>query len=166
MRVVLVGSPAERVRLRAEANGSFVIAGEFPDLASARSSGIDADAFLVTADGSERSLSPRPVASAMNPVASATNPVASPFPGLSGVEGRRKDSAGGGDAAPMEPLTDREVQVLGLLAEGLSNKGIAARLGISDQTVKFHVASISGKLGAHNRTEAVRLGVRRGLIAL
>jgi DNA-binding NarL/FixJ family response regulator len=65
-----------------------------------------------------------------------------------------------------EPLTGRELQVLALLAEGLPNKAIAARLGISDQTVKFHVAAIIGKLGAANRTEAVRLAVRRGLIAL
>jgi DNA-binding NarL/FixJ family response regulator len=65
-----------------------------------------------------------------------------------------------------EPLTAREVQVLGLLAEGLSNKAIASRLGISDQTVKFHVASLFGKLGAVNRTDAVRRGVKRGLIAL
>ena len=65
-----------------------------------------------------------------------------------------------------EPLTARELQVLSLLAEGLPNKAIAARLGISDQTVKFHVAAIIGKLGAANRTEAVRLAVRRGLIAL
>ena len=65
-----------------------------------------------------------------------------------------------------EPLTPREVQVLELLAEGLANKTIADRLGISDQTVKFHVASISGKLGAHSRTGAVRLAVRRGLITL
>jgi DNA-binding NarL/FixJ family response regulator len=64
------------------------------------------------------------------------------------------------------PLTPREVQVLELLAEGLPNKGIAARLGISDQTVKFHIASLSGKLGAANRTDAVRRAVRRGLIAL
>lgn len=63
-----------------------------------------------------------------------------------------------------EPLTPREIQVLELLAEGLSNKGIAERLGISDQTVKFHVAAISGKLGAANRTDAVRRAVRRGLI--
>jgi len=66
----------------------------------------------------------------------------------------------------IEPLTERETQVLELLAEGLSNKGIAARLGISDQTVKFHVASICGKLDAHNRTEAVRRAVRHGLITL
>jgi DNA-binding NarL/FixJ family response regulator len=65
-----------------------------------------------------------------------------------------------------DPLTAREVQVLELLAEGLPNKAIAERLGISDQTVKFHVASISGKLGAANRTDAVRRAVRRGLIAL
>jgi DNA-binding NarL/FixJ family response regulator len=46
----------------------------------------------------------------------------------------------------------------------MPNQAIARRLGISDQTVKFHVASITSKLGAHNRTEAVRLAVRRGLI--
>src|SRR5437870_51683 len=67
---------------------------------------------------------------------------------------------------PDEPLTAREVQVLEFLAEGFSNKAIATRLGISDQTVKFHVASISGKLGARNRTDAVRRAVRRGLITL
>jgi two-component system nitrate/nitrite response regulator NarL len=65
-----------------------------------------------------------------------------------------------------EVLSPRELEVLVLVAEGLSNKGIAARLGISDQTVKFHVAAITGKLGAANRTEAVRVAVRRGLIAL
>ena len=65
-----------------------------------------------------------------------------------------------------DPLTAREIQVLELLAEGLPNKAIAGRLGISDQTVKFHVASLSGKLGAANRTDAVRRAVRRGLIAL
>jgi DNA-binding NarL/FixJ family response regulator len=65
-----------------------------------------------------------------------------------------------------EPLTPREIEVLTLLAEGLPNKAIAERLGISDQTVKFHVAAIIGKLGASNRTEAVRLAVRRGVIAL
>jgi DNA-binding CsgD family transcriptional regulator len=65
-----------------------------------------------------------------------------------------------------EPLTPREIQVLELLAEGLPNKAIAARLQISDQTVKFHVASIYGKLGAANRTDAVRRAVRRGFITL
>jgi DNA-binding CsgD family transcriptional regulator len=62
-----------------------------------------------------------------------------------------------------EALTARELQVR-RCRRGLPNKAIAARLGISDQTVKFHVAAIIGKLGAANRTEAVRLAVRRGLI--
>jgi DNA-binding NarL/FixJ family response regulator len=65
-----------------------------------------------------------------------------------------------------EPLTPREVEVLELLVEGLSNKAIALRLGISDQTVKFHVAALSGKLGAVNRTAAVRRAIRRGLVAV
>ena len=66
----------------------------------------------------------------------------------------------------VEPLTARETEVLELLAQGLSNKAIAARLSISDQTVKFHVASICAKLGASNRTDAVRRGLRRGLTTL
>ena len=65
-----------------------------------------------------------------------------------------------------EPLTARELEVLELLAQGLPNKSIAARLGISDQTVKFHVASICGKLGAANRTDAARRALRQGVIAL
>jgi DNA-binding NarL/FixJ family response regulator len=80
------------------------------------------------------------------------------------VHNRSPDSLD--DTEVEEPLTSREIQVLTLLAEGLPNKAIANRLGISDQTVKFHVASVSGKLGATNRTDAVRRAVRRGLIAL
>lgn len=76
------------------------------------------------------------------------------------------DGVPGFSPAVSERLTPRELQVLSLLAEGLANKAIALRLGISDQTVKFHVAAISGKLGASNRTEAVRLALRRGLVTL
>ena len=65
-----------------------------------------------------------------------------------------------------ETLTPREVEVLELLAQELPNKAIAARLGISDQTVKFHVSSICGKLGATNRTDAVRRAIRRGLVTI
>jgi NarL family two-component system response regulator YdfI len=65
-----------------------------------------------------------------------------------------------------EALTRRELEVLQMLASGRSNKEIAARLKISDHTVKFHVASILGKLGASTRTEAVSLGIRRGLVLL
>jgi two-component system, NarL family, response regulator YdfI len=65
-----------------------------------------------------------------------------------------------------EPLTDRELRVLNLLADGLSNPQIARLLSISRNTVKFHVSSIISKLGAASRTEAVTIGVRRGLIIL
>ncbi len=65
-----------------------------------------------------------------------------------------------------EPLTRRESEVLQMLAGGLANKEIAARLSISDHTVKFHVASILGKLGASTRTEAVSIGIRQGLVLL
>jgi len=125
MRVLLVGSPSERARLRSQANGSLDVAGEFDSVAAARASEIDSDAILVALDS--------------------------------------HDSVEEGFD---EPLTPREVQVLELLAEGLPNKAIATRLRISDQTVKFHVSSISGKLGATNRTDGVRRAVRRGLITL
>jgi NarL family two-component system response regulator YdfI len=65
-----------------------------------------------------------------------------------------------------EHLTPRELEVLDVLAEGLSNRAIAARLQISEHTVKFHISSIFAKLGAENRTDAVLRGVRRGLITL
>ena len=67
---------------------------------------------------------------------------------------------------PVEPLTERELEVLRLLALGLPNKGIALRLGISEHTVKFHVGAILAKLGAAGRTEAVMLAARRGLLPL
>jgi DNA-binding NarL/FixJ family response regulator len=63
-------------------------------------------------------------------------------------------------------LTPREIEVLGMLAEGLGNKIIARRLGISEHTVKFHVGSILTKLNAASRTEAVTIGARQGLIML
>lgn len=67
---------------------------------------------------------------------------------------------------PEERLTPREQEVLQLMAEGLPNKVIAARLKVSLHTAKFHVASILAKLGASSRTEAVTLGARRGDILL
>ena len=67
-------------------------------------------------------------------------------------------------AAQTQSLSPREVQVLTMLAEGLGNKTIAWKLGISEHTVKFHVASILTKLNAGTRTEAVTQGIRRGLI--
>jgi len=65
-----------------------------------------------------------------------------------------------------QPLSEREMEVLDLLARGLANKQIAAALGITEHTIKFHVSSIYTKLNVNNRAEAVRQGVRQGLIAL
>jgi NarL family two-component system response regulator YdfI len=132
MRVLLVGSPSDRARLRSQLNGSIEVAGEFATLAAARAAELGVDAIVVAEDGARSAPA----------------------------------SDGQDDDGFEEPLTAREVQVLELLAEGLPNKAIAARLHISDQTVKFHVSSISGKLGAANRTDAVRRAVRRGLITL
>ena len=139
MRLLLVGTPDGRARLRAELDdSSFTIAGEFATIAEARASRIQADAILISTPVG-RAFTARP--------ATLEDPPAI-------------------DEEFQEPLTAREVDVLELLAEGLPNKSIAVRLGISDQTVKFHVASICGKLGAANRTQAVRLAVRRGLLSL
>jgi DNA-binding NarL/FixJ family response regulator len=64
------------------------------------------------------------------------------------------------------PLTAREVEILGLLAAGLANKTIAGRLGISEHTVKSHVAALFGKLGVSTRAEAVAVAVRQGVLML
>jgi len=133
MRVVLVGSPEDRHRLRQQGGAALEIVGEFESAAAANASGVDFDAMMIAP------------------------------PSMDSAGRERLDAD---EAELVEPLTAREVQVLELLAEGLPNKGIAARLGISDQTVKFHVSSIAGKLGAANRTDAVRRAVRRGLITL
>lgn len=69
-------------------------------------------------------------------------------------------------SAATATLTHRETEVLRLMAEGVANKEIAWRLGISEHTVKFHVASILGKLNASSRTEAVTRGLRQGLILM
>jgi len=66
----------------------------------------------------------------------------------------------------LEALTSREIEVLRALADGLANKEIAVRLRISENTVKFHVGSVMGKLGASSRTEAVMLGVRQGIVLI
>ena len=67
---------------------------------------------------------------------------------------------------PGDPLTAREIEVLGLLADGASNREIALRMRISEHTVKFHVSSILNKLGATTRTEAVTRGYKEGLILI
>jgi DNA-binding NarL/FixJ family response regulator len=82
-------------------------------------------------------------------------------PTLETLSSERLDLDRGG-----EDLTPRELEVLGLIAEGLSNKAIAARLTIRESTVKDHVNSMLEKLGAQSRTEAVTVALRRGLIAI
>jgi DNA-binding NarL/FixJ family response regulator len=131
MRVLLVGTPDQRRRLREAVSGpAITIVGEAATIAAARASGLAADGWLL---------------------APSTGPI-----------GATDDTVG----VPAETLTRRETDVLELVAEGLPNKAIAARLGISDQTVKFHVASICAKLGAANRTDAVRKALEHGLITL
>lgn len=66
----------------------------------------------------------------------------------------------------IEDLTPREHEVLTLLADGLHNREIAERLGVSEHTVKFHLGAIFGKLGASTRTEAVQKGLRMGVIEI
>lgn len=69
-------------------------------------------------------------------------------------------------AATLTPLSPREREILALVAEGLGNKVVAARLGISEHTVKTHITSIFEKLGAESRAEAVAIGARTGVILL
>jgi DNA-binding CsgD family transcriptional regulator len=76
------------------------------------------------------------------------------------------DGAGPRAETLLEALTPRERQVLERLADGYANREIAAQLGISEHTVKFHVAALYGKLGVASRAEAVRIGLRHGLITL
>lgn len=79
---------------------------------------------------------------------------------------RQEQAAGLRPSEPHERLTPREIEVLALLSDGAGNKTIAYRLGVSEHTVKFHLSSIFTKLGVKNRTEAVRLGMKLGLIML
>ncbi|MBI5952446.1 MAG: response regulator transcription factor [Chloroflexi bacterium] len=79
------------------------------------------------------------------------------------TSGRREAAS---DDSPIEPLTAREMEVIQLMAQGLANKQIALRLGISEHTVKFHLSSLYAKLGVSSRTEAVRRGIELGLISL
>jgi len=80
---------------------------------------------------------------------------------------RGPESSDGQSREPLiESLTAREQDVLALVADGLSNRDVAAALAISDHTVKFHLASIFGKLGVSTRTEAVQRGLRLGVIQI
>ena len=145
MRAILVGPPGARDRLRWELESrSIEVAGEFDRTVDARRSGLDADFVASVPERRDSGFASRD----------------------SGFVPRDSSDDASHGAVFEEALTHREMEVLELLAEGLSNKGIADRLSISDQTVKFHIASIMGKLGASNRVETVRRAVRRGLLSL
>jgi two-component system, NarL family, response regulator YdfI len=82
------------------------------------------------------------------------------------MQGIRPEPGRPAQLSPAEHLTAREVEVLRLVALGQGNKEIAARLNVSEHTVKFHVSSVLAKLGARSRTEAVTIGILRGLVAI
>jgi DNA-binding NarL/FixJ family response regulator len=123
------------------------------------------DAAALAWGGGARGILPRTVGRAS--LAAAMRAVAE---GLTTVDARLAGaivpSSGPGPLPPVDNLTPRELQILQLVAEGLPNKSIAATLHISEHTVKFHVNSILGKMGAQSRTEAVTLATRLGLIRL
>jgi DNA-binding NarL/FixJ family response regulator len=106
-------------------------------------------------------LEPAIAAKLIRHIGGSASAPAAPFP-------RREDGQGVRPTPPPlpDPLTERELEVLQLVAQGLPNKEIAARLVISERTAKFHVSAIMAKLGASNRTEAVSLAAQRGLVAL
>lgn len=119
----------------------------------------DADIVVGEAQGPESdALSERP-----GPTTSGSAPRRATSP-ASPLSSSDDDDLSFGPA--VEALTARELQVLRLLAEGLSNRDIADRLGVSEHTVKFHLSAIFGKLGASTRTDAVRRALRSGLIDL
>ena len=99
-------------------------------------------------------------------LASLVRAVASGVAALDPVFSDSLASVGERGASVGGDLTPRELEVLPLLAEGLPNKAIATRLGISEHTVKFHINAIMGKLSAQSRTEAVARAIRLGLIPL
>ena len=82
------------------------------------------------------------------------------------IHGIRPELGNLAQLSPAEHLTAREVEVLRLVALGQGNKEVAAQLNVSEHTVKFHVSSVLAKLGARSRTEAVTIGILRGLVAI
>ncbi len=116
-----------------------------------------------------RDLAPSALISALQAAAQGLSVVPADEVGTLVAAPAVRDTALAPTLAPLiaeEPLTARERQILRRLAEGDGNKQIAAGLGISEHTVKFHVTSILGKLHAGTRTEAVAMAIRRGLIPL
>ena len=177
MRVAIVGRRDARARLRGSlAAASIDVVAEYATLAQARAAEPEVDALLVAPDSMDDPRGPgdrRPHrddagvlverddrGGRLQPDERRPDDPGARRPRLPGRQRLRQPDP------RIETLTPRELEVLELLAEGSPNKAIARRLAISDQTVKFHIASILGKLGASNRTDAVRRALRRGLLTL
>jgi DNA-binding NarL/FixJ family response regulator len=88
------------------------------------------------------------------------------FPDGGETQGIRSEPSNPAQLSLAEHLTAREVEVLRLVTLGQGNKEVAAQLNVSEHTVKFHVSSVLAKLGARSRTEAVTIGILRGLVAI
>ena len=134
-----------------------LLAGDLPTVASFRLLRAGARAIL------PREPSGPEIAAAIEAVAAGLvvlHPSVAPGAAVKSRSARpRAEGAGGND-----PLTPRELEILGMMAEGMGNRIIGRRLGISTHTVKFHVAAILGKLDARSRTQAVTTGLRQGLL--
>jgi DNA-binding NarL/FixJ family response regulator len=132
----------------------FVVEGllaELPDIA-------ERPVALLTAEADSHALH-----AAVHAVDQGLSVIDTTFAGSAGIVWRQPllPAADHGDQ-----LTAREIEVLNLVAQGWPNKTIATALGISEHTVKFHVGSILGKLGAESRTEAVTIATRRGVVVI
>lgn len=165
------GSPVDAGRLGAGADVLLWDAGDgaldhsFDDLGAAVLTLVDDDRQAVLALGlGARGVLPRDIEAPRLAAA-----VAAANAGLLVVDEAFRDALGRRDVTlepPAEPLTRRELEVLTLLGQGLSNKAIASSLGISDSTAKFHVNAILGKLGVASRSEAIVHASRLGLVIL
>jgi len=130
----------------------------------------DAAALVLLSDDDELLATLRPFRAgiALLPTTATADQIVAAVEGAAaGLVVLHADHSGSLTAAPVDdPLTPREREVLQMLAAGLGNKEIAARLHISDHTAKFHVSQILAKLNAASRAEAVSIAMRRGLVPL
>jgi ATP/maltotriose-dependent transcriptional regulator MalT len=126
-------------------------------------------AALASALGASAAFEIVSVGASAAEVSSAADVIVNVRDATTSIRAKRGANAGAeslADVTAEPPLTNRERQVLGLLADGLGNKQIAARLGISANTVKTHLELLFDKLGVSSRTEAVATAARRGLLLL
>jgi DNA-binding NarL/FixJ family response regulator len=184
IRVAIIAATAERARTLAE----FFAEDDLLEIVEANTAGVDVmvvvgsiweqipkhgpPTILVTDRPAEEGRLGRqigawlPLNSSAEEIRAAILAAANDLVVLTSAQARRwlHTEAAENEGIFVEALTQRELQVLRMMAGGLGNKEIAAQLAISEHTAKFHVAQILAKLGANSRTEAVALGMRRGLV--